>query len=167
MIARWLQSATAHAPLSRARAGGTVWRDSGHAGGNRGEEVELTVAGMPAQSGRQGGRVGSRDASPANRQLAVNKVATATDPTIPIQRVGLFDGEAMDHNNDDHEVWMRCFTAAIAAVLGAREAADDSDLEAIVKYCGRIADEALDEERTRRPEPPRSGYQTLKPDAIR
>ena len=83
------------------------------------------------------------------------------------QRISLFNGEAMDHNTNDHEVWMRCFTAAIAAVLGAREAADDSDLESIVKYCGHIADAALDEERTRRPEPPRSGYQTLKPDVIR
>jgi hypothetical protein len=77
------------------------------------------------------------------------------------------NGEAMNYDNNDHEVWMRCFTAAIAAVLGAREAADDSDLESIVKYCGHIADAALDEERTRRPEPPRSGYQTLKPDVIR
>ena len=73
----------------------------------------------------------------------------------------------MGHSNNDHEVWMRCFTAAIPAVLGVREAADESDLEAIVKYCGHIADTALDEERTRRPEPPRSGYQTLAPDAIR
>ena len=86
-------------------------------------------------------------------------------------RLGLgasvFNGEAMDHNNNDHEVWMQCFTAAISAVLGAREAADESDLESLVKYCGHIADAALDEERTRRPQPPRSGYQTLKPDVIR
>ena len=108
------------------------------------------MAGMPAQSGREGG--------------------WRLQPILPfpiLQHVGLFNGEAMDHNINDHEVWMRCFTAAIAAVLGAREAADDSDLEAIVKYCGRIADEALDEERARRPEPPRFGYQTLKPDVIR
>lgn len=73
----------------------------------------------------------------------------------------------MDHNNNDHEVWMQCFTAAISAVLGAREATDESDLESLVKYCGHIADAALEEERTRRPEAPRSGYQSLKPDVIR
>ena len=72
----------------------------------------------------------------------------------------------MSHSSNDHEVWMRCFIAAIPAVLGAREAADESDLVAILKYCAYVADTALDEERTRRPEPPRSGYQTLKPDAI-
>jgi hypothetical protein len=52
-------------------------------------------------------------------------------------------------------------------VLGGHDAADESDLEAIVKYCAHVADIALDEERTRRPEPPRSGYQTLKPDVMR
>jgi hypothetical protein len=73
----------------------------------------------------------------------------------------------MDHDNNDHDVWMRCFTASIMGVLGGHDAADESDLEAIVKYCAHVADIALDEERTRRPEPPRSGYQTLKPDVMR
>ena len=55
------------------------------------------------------------------------------------------------HDNDhDHEVWMRCFTAAIAGVFPAHTQADP---EAIVEWCGKIADSALGVERQLRHNP--------------
>jgi hypothetical protein len=63
------------------------------------------------------------------------------------------------HQTDhDHEVWLRCFTAAIAAALPAREAMTDPTV--LVEWCGKIADAALEVERQRRHE---SGYQALAP----
>jgi len=57
----------------------------------------------------------------------------------------------MTHDNDhDHEVWMRCFTAAIAGVFPAQTQADPV---AIVEWCGKIAHAALEVERQRRRNP--------------
>jgi hypothetical protein len=57
------------------------------------------------------------------------------------------------HNDQDHEVWMRCFTAAIAGVFPAREAQTRPDPAVLVEWCGKIADAALEVERQRRRNP--------------
>ena len=52
-------------------------------------------------------------------------------------------------NEHDHEVWLRCFAAAITGVLSGNFA-EASIPEAVVQRCALIADAGLDEERRRR-----------------
>lgn len=61
----------------------------------------------------------------------------------------------MRHDENDHGVWLRCFTAAIegAAQVG-REPAE------FVNWCVTIADAALAEERRRRPSEDPSVYES-------
>jgi len=67
----------------------------------------------------------------------------------------------MTHDNDhDHEVWMRCFTAAIAGAFPAQEASASQIIAeetpnpvVLVEWCGKIADAALGVERQRRHNP--------------
>jgi hypothetical protein len=54
------------------------------------------------------------------------------------------------HDEHDNEVWLRCFTAAITGVFPGRESQSRSDPAVVVKWCGVIADAALNEERRRR-----------------
>ena len=56
-------------------------------------------------------------------------------------------------NANDHEIWIRCFTAAIPGILSteSRQSAERPALERIAKLCADVADVLLDEERKRRP----------------
>jgi hypothetical protein len=60
--------------------------------------------------------------------------------------------ETTKHDNaGDHEIWMRCFTAALAGSLAAGNTlADANNPEGMAHRCGRFADAALNVERERR-----------------
>jgi hypothetical protein len=54
----------------------------------------------------------------------------------------------MKHESDsDHEVWLRCFTAALAGPTGGHQVHTAED---VAEMCARIADAALREEHKRR-----------------
>jgi hypothetical protein len=68
------------------------------------------------------------------------------------------------HESDnDHQVWFRCFTAAIMGVTSAQLGTPEKP-EGIARLCAAVADAALNEERRRRNEPE---CRTLKPTAGR
>ena len=55
------------------------------------------------------------------------------------------------HDDDlDHEVWLRCFTAALQGVFAGRASQARGNPETLMRWCATIADAALDEERRRR-----------------
>jgi hypothetical protein len=55
----------------------------------------------------------------------------------------------MMHDDDrDHDVWLRCFTAALAGSTTAGQHGNKA--KDVAEMCGQIADAALDEERKRR-----------------
>ncbi len=55
------------------------------------------------------------------------------------------------HDDRDHDIWMRCFTAAITGLLAGSQGAEPRP-EYLVSVCCGIADEALQEESRRRRE---------------
>ena len=61
--------------------------------------------------------------------------------------------------SNDHEVWLRFFTAAISTGATGDEMRAVCEA-AVAAACARLADAALDEERKRRPESPPSVYET-------
>jgi|RhiMetdeSRZDD1v2_1073273.scaffolds.fasta_scaffold04904_14 hypothetical protein len=66
----------------------------------------------------------------------------------------------MKHDSDtDHEVWLRCFTAALGGLIGEHQVHTSED---VAEICAKIADAALKEERKRRRDRRRDHqYQTL------
>ena len=58
--------------------------------------------------------------------------------------------ETNRHESDtDHELWMRCFTAALNGVTAAQLGTPPKPQDC-ARMCGEIADAALEEERRRR-----------------
>ena len=55
-------------------------------------------------------------------------------------------------SGNDHQVWFRCFTAAIMGVTSAQLGTPEKP-EGIARLCAAVADAALNEERRRRNEP--------------
>ena len=54
-------------------------------------------------------------------------------------------------NDDDHEVWMRCFTAVLmGAVAAGSTISEANNPEKFAQRCATFADAALSEERRRR-----------------
>jgi hypothetical protein len=65
----------------------------------------------------------------------------------------------MTHDNDhDHEVWVRCFTAAIAGAFSAGNMQRQAHPTNFIEWCGEIADGALEEERKRRRNPEHQAF---------
>lgn len=59
----------------------------------------------------------------------------------------------MKHENDnDHEIWIRCFTAAIGGPLSHGAGDHHPRPMDVMAYCAQMADAALVEERQRRRE---------------
>lgn len=58
-------------------------------------------------------------------------------------------------NDDDHEVWIRCFTAVLTgAIATGSTIAEANNPEKLAQRCAIFAEAALNEERQRRRQPP-------------
>ena len=54
-------------------------------------------------------------------------------------------------NEDDHEAWVRCFTAVLTGAVAAGSTIGEANHpEKLAQRCGTFADAALNEERKRR-----------------
>ena len=63
-------------------------------------------------------------------------------------------GTKQHENDDDHEVWIRCFTAVLTgAVAAGSTISEANNPEKFAERCAIFADAALNEERQRRHAP--------------